>query len=69
MFMTRLDIAYSVSFTSCYLYNPTEFLLKQGKGILRYLKETINYNITYKDNIDNNSYNNTLNLVGYTNSN
>ena len=69
MFMTRPDIAYSVSFTSRYLHNPTEFLLMQRKGILRYLKKTINYNITYKGNIDNNSSNNTLNLVGYTNSN
>ena len=69
MFITRLNIAYSISFTSCYLYNPIEFLLKQGKGILRYLKETINYNITYKGNIDNNSSNNTFNLVGYTNFN
>ncbi|KAK1990262.1 hypothetical protein LX36DRAFT_551289, partial [Colletotrichum falcatum] len=48
MFITRLDITYSVSFTSCYLYNLIEYLLKQGKGILKYLKGTINYNITYK---------------------
>lgn len=66
MYLTRLDIAFSLSFVLGYLHIPTETLLKAVKGIIKYLKGTINYNITYCSNINNlEPYMPTI--VGYSN--
>ena len=59
---TRLDIAYAVHKLASYTANPTLEHYFTLKGILRYLKGTIMYDITYKQQI----YTQTP-LIGYVN--
>lgn len=57
MLATRLDIAYSVIKLSRFASNPSEEHIIAAKRILRYLKGTINYSITYyKDSLKEDSY-------------
>lgn len=53
MTATRPDIAYSVSLVSRYLSNPSSSHVTAVKRITRYLKQTINLNLTYKAKITN----------------
>ena len=61
MLATRVDIAYIVIKLSRYAINPSEIHIIAIKRILRYLKATINYGITY---IINNTLSNYL--IGYS---
>ena len=47
MLATRVDIVYTVIKLSRYAINPSEIHIIAIKRILRYLKATINYKITY----------------------
>jgi type IV secretory pathway component VirB8 len=58
MIATRLDIAYAVSFLSQFSSDPSETHLKSAKYVLRYVKDTVNFSITYK--------NTDLNPVGFS---
>ncbi|KAL1325586.1 hypothetical protein AAHE18_13G171100 [Arachis hypogaea] len=44
---TRPDILFSVGLVSRYMENPTETHMKAAKGILRYLRGTLEYGIFY----------------------
>ena len=63
MLGTRLDIAFAVIKLARYASNPSEIHIIALKRILRYLKGSIYYNITYYNNINNNEY---KYISGYT---
>jgi len=56
----RFDISYAVSTLSRYLREPTENQLRAAKRVLRYLKDTSDFGITYKSGTE-------LKLDGYSN--
>ncbi|XP_070003229.1 uncharacterized mitochondrial protein AtMg00810-like [Nicotiana sylvestris] len=58
---TRPDMIFAVSLISRYMENPTELHLQTAKGVLRYLKETVEFGIFYRKGGDDE-------LVGYTDS-
>jgi protein associated with RNAse G/E len=58
---TRPDIAYSVSVLSHFMAKPLEIHWNAAKGVLRYLKGTIDYGIKYTDSFD-------VELTGYSDS-
>ena len=58
---TRLDIAFSVIKLARFASNPSDIHITAIKRILRYLKGTINYSITYYRNSSNSQY-----ISGYT---
>jgi hypothetical protein len=49
---TRPDIAYFVSVLSQFMAKPLESHWNTTKGVLRYLKDTIDYGIKYIDSFD-----------------
>lgn len=58
---TRSNILFGVGLVSRYMESPTTIHLKAAKGILRYIKGTINYGLFYPSGSN-------LNLVGYSDS-
>ncbi|KAH9650285.1 hypothetical protein KPL70_026315 [Citrus sinensis] len=58
---TRPDILYTVGLVSRYIENPKTTHFKTAKGILRYIKGTINFSLLY-------SFSNDYKLVGYSES-
>ena len=57
MIQTRPDICYTVTILSRYNYNPNAKYIAIVKRVIRYLKGTLNYGITYGTNSS---------LTGYT---
>ncbi len=60
MLGTRPDIAYTVSVVSRYSLNPTAKHFGAVKGIFRYLRSTIHWQLTYKGSLES--------LTGWTDS-
>ncbi|XP_042387961.1 uncharacterized mitochondrial protein AtMg00810-like [Zingiber officinale] len=56
--LTRPDISYAISVISQYMQNPNKPHLEAARRILRYVKNTIDYDLLYKRNED-------CKLVGY----
>lgn len=64
MVSTRPDLATAVSYLSRFQGKPSVKLVKALKRVLRYIKQTVNYQLTYTNcNINNNNT-----LVGYADS-
>lgn len=59
---TRPDLSYAVGAVSCYMEKPTVKHLQAVKGILRYIKGTLNYGLSYAKG----DYK--VNLTGYSDS-
>ena len=51
MLGTRADIAYTISFKSRFLVNPTEDYITAIKYTLRYLKGSIDLELVYRGNL------------------
>jgi hypothetical protein len=58
---TTPDIAYFVSVLSQFMAKPIEDHWNAAKGVLRYLKDTLDYGIIYTDSFD-------VELTGYSDS-
>ena len=59
--LTRPDIAYATSMLGRYASNPSPEHIKAIKRVFRYLKGTLDYNITYKGDYNSSPY-----ITGYT---
>ena len=58
---TRPDIAYSISVLSHFMEKPLEIHWNAAKGVLRYLKGTLDYGIKYTNSFD-------VEMMGYSDS-
>ncbi|MGZ8925640.1 MAG: reverse transcriptase domain-containing protein, partial [Nitrososphaeraceae archaeon] len=67
--ITRLDISYVIGVLARYTHKPYNYHLAAAKHVLRYLRGTTNYKLTFGGNITNNDNNQLFNIIMYTDSN